>query len=80
MYIRYDPEVDVLSVIFRETTVTSRELAEGIVAEYDAQERLAGLEILDVATRLAEPSIMREVTVEGVSCTEQDSSPEAGAA
>ena len=36
MRIRYDPEVDALSVVFRETTVTTKELAEGIVGEYDA--------------------------------------------
>ena len=57
MRIRYDPEVDALSVIFRETTATTRELAEGIVAEYDAQGRLVGLEILDAGSRHDEPSI-----------------------
>ena len=66
MRIRYDPEVDALSVIFRETTVTTRELAEGIVAEYDAHEQLVGLEILDAGSRLDEPSIVREVTLEGL--------------
>ena len=66
MRIRYDPEVDALSVVFRETTVTTKELADGIVAEYDAQDRLVGLEILDAATRFRGPSAFREVTLEGV--------------
>ena len=66
MRTRYDSEVDALSVIFRETAVTTRELAEGIVAEYDVQNRLVGLEILDAGSRLDEPSIVREVTLEGV--------------
>jgi uncharacterized protein YuzE len=66
MLIRYDPEVDALSVIFRETTVTTRELAEGIVAEFDAEDRLAGLEILDAGSRLVSPAILREVTLEGI--------------
>jgi uncharacterized protein YuzE len=66
MRTRYDPEVDALSVIVRETTVTTRELAEGIVAEYDVKIRLVGLEILDAGSRLDEPSIVREVTLEGV--------------
>jgi uncharacterized protein YuzE len=66
MHIRYDSEVDALSVIFRETTVTTRELAEGIVAEYDDQDRLVVLEILDAGSRLDGPSIIREVTLEGV--------------
>ena len=70
MRIRYDPEVDALSVTFRETTVTTRELAEGIVAEYDAEEELVGLEILDAGSRLDEPSILREVTLEGVALAE----------
>jgi uncharacterized protein YuzE len=66
MRTRFDSEVDALSVIFRETTVTTREFAEGIVAEYDVQNRLVGLEILDAGSRLDEPSIVREVTLEGV--------------
>ncbi len=66
MHIRYDPEVDALSVIFRQTTVTSRELAEGIVAEYDAEDRLVGLEILDAGSRLESPSIVHEITLEGL--------------
>jgi uncharacterized protein YuzE len=66
MIIRYDPEVDALSVIFREATVTTKELADGIVAEYDAEDRLVGLEILDAGSRLDSPSSFREVTLEGV--------------
>jgi uncharacterized protein YuzE len=47
MKISYDPEVDALSITFRETTVTTKHLAEGIAADYDSDGRLAGLEILD---------------------------------
>jgi uncharacterized protein YuzE len=77
MRIRYDPEVDALSVIFRETTVTTRELAAGIVAEYDAQEELVGLEILDAGSRLEEPSVLREVTLEGIALAAPHHSREA---
>ena len=66
MRIRYDPEVDALSVVFRETTVTTKELAEGIVGEYDAEDRLVGLEILDAATRLGDPTTLRQIPLEGV--------------
>lgn len=66
MHIRYDPEVDALSVVFRDTTVTTKELAEGIVGEYDAQDQLVGLEILDAGTRLGSPSMIRQVTLEGL--------------
>jgi uncharacterized protein YuzE len=51
MKISYDPEVDALSITFRETTVTTKHLAEGIAADYDSEGRLAGLEILDAQKR-----------------------------
>ena len=37
MRISYDPEVDAMSIVFRETTVTTRHLGEGIAADVDAQ-------------------------------------------
>ena len=39
MKISYDAEVDALSIIFRETTVTTVPLAEGITAEYSYPEK-----------------------------------------
>jgi len=36
MKISYDPAVDALSITFRDTTVTTKHLAEGIAADYDA--------------------------------------------
>ena len=51
MKISYDAEVDALSITFREATVTTKHLAEGIAADYDSEGRLAGLEILDVQKR-----------------------------
>jgi uncharacterized protein YuzE len=66
MRISYDAEVDALSIIFRETTVTTRELAEGVTGEFDAEGRLVGIEILDAAARLGEPSTLRQVILEGV--------------
>lgn len=52
MKITYDAEADALSIVFAETTVTTQHLAEGLAAEYDAAGCLAGLEILDVRSRL----------------------------
>ncbi len=66
MKIIYDAEVDALHILFRETTVTTQELAEGIAADYDAQGRLAGIEILDAAQRLGGQEDLRQITVEGV--------------
>jgi uncharacterized protein YuzE len=73
----YDAEVDAPSVIFRATTVTTRELAEGIVAEYDAHNQLVGLEILDTELRLAEPSVLREDILEGVALARPNDAREA---
>jgi uncharacterized protein YuzE len=66
MKIRYDSTVDALSIIFRETTVTTRHLADGIAAEYDAEGRLAGLEVLDAARRFGGRDTLRQVIVEGL--------------
>ena len=52
MKITYDPEVDALSITFRETTVTTKHLDEGIAADFDAEGHLAGIEILDSLDRL----------------------------
>ena len=46
MKITYDGEVDALYMRFKETTVTTKHLGEGIAADYDAEGRLAGIEIL----------------------------------
>ena len=64
MRMSYDPEVDALSIIFRDTTVTTQELAEGIAAEYDVQGRLVGIEILDAVKRLGDPSVLQQVILE----------------
>lgn len=66
MRIRYDPEVDALSVLFRDATVTTRDLEDGIIGEFDADDHLVGLEILDAAARFGDPSTLREVILEGI--------------
>jgi uncharacterized protein YuzE len=66
MKISYDPEVDALSITFRETTVTTKHLAEGIAAEYDSEGRLAGLEVLDAVKRFGDAETMRQVILEGL--------------
>ncbi len=66
MKISYDAEVDALSITFRETTVTTKHLAEGIAADYDREGRLAGLEILDAKRRFGDEGTFEKVTVEGL--------------
>jgi uncharacterized protein YuzE len=69
MKITYDPEVDALSITFRETTVTTKHLAEGIAADYDAEGKLAGLEILDAVKRFGGRETLRQVILEGIGPT-----------
>ena len=66
MKITYDAEVDALYIQFLETTVTTAHLAEGIAAVYDAEGRLAGIEILDALQRFGGAQTLRRVTLEDV--------------
>ena len=66
MKISYDAEVDALSITFRETTVTTRHLTEGISVDYDSNGRLAGIEILDVVKRFGDQETLRQVVIEGL--------------
>jgi uncharacterized protein YuzE len=51
---------------FRDTTVTTKHLGEGIAADYDSEGRLAGIEILDAITRLGDLEVLRRVILEGI--------------
>ncbi len=62
MKISYDHEVDALYILFKDATVTTKHLAEGIAADYDAQGRLAGIEILDAMKRLDDMSSTRNIS------------------
>lgn len=64
MRITYDPEADALYIRFVEGTVTTKHLAEGIAADFDAEGHLAGLEVLDAAKRF-NPSTLKKVTERG---------------
>jgi hypothetical protein len=52
--------------MFRKTTVTSKELADGICADYDSDGHLAGLEILDTKLRFAGNDSFQNVDFEGI--------------
>ncbi len=66
MKITYDSEVDALYVRFKEGTVTTKHLAEGIAADYDAEGRLAGIEILDASKTLGDADVFKQVILEDV--------------
>jgi YD repeat-containing protein len=64
--ISYDAQVDALYIRFSERTVTTQHLAERIAADYDAEGRLAGIEILDGVRRFGDPQTLRQVILEDV--------------
>ena len=66
MKISYDVEVDALSIVFQETTVTTQHLAEGIAVDYDEFGNLAGIEILDASQRLGGLETMHQVTLANI--------------
>jgi YD repeat-containing protein len=59
-------EVEALYILFKGTTVTTKHLAGGIAADYDAQGRLGGIEILDAMKRLDDPTAFRQIILEDV--------------
>ena len=66
MKITYDREVDALYIRFKEATLTTKHLAEGIAADYDAEGLLAGIEILDAMKRLGDPQVFKQVILEDI--------------
>ena len=66
MHITYDPEVDALYIRFKENTVTTKHLAEGLAADYDAQGRLSGIEILDAIKRFGDKETLKKVILEEI--------------
>ena len=66
MRISYDPEIDALSIVFAETTVSTKQIDEGIVVEYDADGQLAGIEILDALKRFGDQQSLQQVILERV--------------
>ena len=66
MRITYDAEVDALYIRFHETTVTTKELGEGIAVDFDAEGHLAGIEVLDALARLGDKEAFRSITLEDI--------------
>ena len=66
MRITYDQDVDALYIQFKKTNVTTKQVAEGISIDYDAEGRLAGIEILDAVHSVGDPSVFRQVVLEDI--------------
>jgi len=66
MKITYDPEIDALYIRFRDATVTTQHLAEGLAADYDADDHLAGIEIPDAVKRLGDKDVFKQIVLEDI--------------
>jgi uncharacterized protein YuzE len=74
MRITYDAEVDAFYIRFKQAQVTTKLLAEGIAADYDAEGHLAGIEILDILKRVGDRHAFREVILEDLALTSSERS------
>ena len=58
--VTYDPEVDVLRMVFREVPVAeSDEDKPGVILDYDKDGNIVGLEILDTSKRVEDPRTIK---------------------
>jgi uncharacterized protein YuzE len=56
MKVVYDPEVDVLRIIFKNASIEeSDEEKPGVIFDYDKDGKIVGLEILDASKRMENP-------------------------
>ncbi len=56
MKVTYDPEVDVLRILFRDGPIEeSDEDKPGVILDYDKQGNMVGLEVLNASQRVQNP-------------------------
>lgn len=56
MKVTYDPEVDVLRILFSKTPIEeSDEDKPGVILDYDKNGNVVGMEILDASKRMENP-------------------------
>ena len=67
MRITYDREADAVYISFAQVPVTTKGPDGGVALDYDAEGRLAGIEILNVSARLSDAdTALKQVTLESV--------------
>ena len=56
MKVTYDPEVDILRIVFRDIDIEeSDEEKPGMILDYDKDGNIVGMEILDASKRIENP-------------------------
>jgi uncharacterized protein YuzE len=56
MKVTYDPEVDVLRIVFRDVPIEeSDEDKPGVILDYDKEGNMVGLEVLNASQRVENP-------------------------
>ncbi|GEM_PF-62469 len=59
MKVKYDPEVDVLRILFSNAPIEeSDEDKPGVILDYDKKGNVVGIEILDASERMEDPQVM----------------------
>jgi len=59
MQVSYDPDRDVLRIVFREAPVQAcGEDRPGVIVDYDRYGLVIGLEIMDASTRVEDPGTL----------------------
>ncbi len=66
MKVTYDTEVDALYIMFLDATVKNVHVAEGINFDFDADGKLAGIEILDASKRIDIKQAFKNFSVENL--------------
>ena len=66
MKVSYDPEAEALSIEIKATTATTKRLDQDIAIDYDADGRIAGIEILSAKERVFGKDDRRLVRLENV--------------
>ncbi len=59
MKITYDSSIDALYIRFLDTTVTTKNVGEGVAFDYDEDGKLAGIEILEAGVRIGDREVLR---------------------
>ncbi len=67
MKISYNKQTDVLYISFQETTVTTKELEDGLAVDYAQDGTVAGIEMLDAKDHIGHlDDVLKRVVLEQV--------------